>query len=215
MSETDNQGVQNTQAPSPPAQQQTIPIERFNEVNSVKNSLQEQNQVLQHLLRQAFPQNAPAAQPLPPHMEKLKEENPALFEHLQQLEARDKQKSAALYDLSDKQDRESFERRYGQKVPQQRMQMVEQKLEQLRQQGQFGWTRETVLVHMTGFDTLNAPAAPAAPQAPQQAQAQPRQSFAPSSDPSAAATPATGAAPAGNASETLEQMEARLSNIPL
>ncbi len=212
MSQDNQQGVNNSPVASPSAQQQMIPKERLDEAIARARAAEETALTLQHVLRQAGPPQQPRApEPLPPALERLKEENPALFEIFQQQELKNKQLAAANFRTEDNQDRFVVEQKYLAKVGSDKLNQVERKLEELRQQGNFQWTREALLVHMTGFDTLNgqAPRTPA-PSAPPPAAPAP-QNFAPSSDPSAAATSSTGTAPAGNAHETLEQMEARLA----
>ncbi len=210
----DPQGAQNSQAPSPQAQQQSIPKERFDEVIAEKRALLEQTQMLQHLLRQAVPQQAPTPQALPPHLEKLKEEQPHVFEQVMAQEHQLKQTRAALFDVKDGQDRLQFLAQYGQLVPSDKMNAVEAKLDELRSQGIHHWNRGQILLHMTGQEALvKKPTA----QTPVSATPAPQANNGdvPSSDASAAATTATGSAPAGSANETLEQMEARLANTVL
>lgn len=220
MSEHDNQGAQTGASP---AQQQTIPYERFQEVLSQRRQLEEQNNTLQHMVRTLAPQPNAQPQQLPEFLNRLKEENPGAFQAFMAQQERLQNVEANLFTSNDNQDRLAFLTHFGE-LGKSRIEEVENKLESLRRQGQHGWTRGLLLKHMLGDEALakqtrpqnnQAPSTPAPAQATAATQGNPTQGFVPSNDPSAAATTTGRTAPVSNSEETLEEMEARLANIEL
>lgn len=215
----DNQGAPGAS----PAQQQSIPLDRFNEVLAQKRAVEDQNNTLQHLVRSLAPQ--PAAQPvqLPEFLQRLKEENPAAFQAYQSQGDRLQQLEATVFTSNDNQDRIAYLQHFGE-VGKAHLDAVEGKLEDLRRRGQHGWTRGLILTHMVGQQALQRVASPQAPQAPAPsapapqgapARVLPPQGYAPSMDPSAASTTNGSSAPAVGREETLEEMEARLGDVEL
>lgn len=213
----DTTGVINAGTPvqSSSPEPQTVPIYRLNEEVAAKRALQEQLALAQQMLRQSAPAPRPTAPEVEPEfMKQLREENPAAYKAFKVQERKQREQSAATFQVLDQQDRQSYLMEFGQDGGS-KLQEVEQKLEELRQRGIHHFNRGQIYLHLEGVDAVKTkrtsrPSAPSPVQnTPVIQQALAQVVDAPSSEPKSAGTLSGSSAPASR-TESLEEMEKRL-----
>lgn len=203
MSE-DNQGVPSAS----PAQPNMVPKERLDELIAEKRRLEDQQNVLQHLLRQAAPPRAQVQEQEPEAMLRLKESDPAMYALMKQQQLDAKQLRAANFGMNEKMDRMQFLNNFGEEGMK-RLPQIEAELERLRQSGTFT-DRGSIFIHMKGIESLQAPTKPKETVTPPPP---PPSSNVPSSNPSSAGTTASGSATAATGRKTLAELEKDLENL--
>lgn len=163
----------------------TVPKERLDEVLATKRSLESQLQFTQSQLTHVMSQmNRPQVAPVvDPEMEKLKEENPVLYNRLKKAEQDNRQTRAAIFGMAEEQDKLKYLQAFGEKG-QKMLPQVEQILEQERSKGNFNVNRGFILHHLLGQEKLREEMAPKAPrqEAPVTTQTKPADD-APAQDP--------------------------------
>lgn len=208
MSE-DNTGVTSAS----PAQQQTVPKERLDELIADRRRLEEQLNITQQLLRQAVPrQTAQVTEVEPEFLQRLKEQNPEAYQAHKMQEHKLKQQSAAMFTVMDNQDRMQFLQHFGEDGKQ-NLEKVESELARLRERG-IHYDRGQIFVHIMGQEAIKAKSAPKAevkvPAPKVEVQAE-----VPSSDPSVAGTTASGSAVATSGRKSIEDWEKELANFKI
>ena len=171
----------------------TIPKERLDEVLSQVRDLKNQNQFLaqqtmslQQMLQQ---QRAPVQSKPDPELERLREENPALYRRMVKQEQENKAAKAAYFMQNEKLDRIEFLNEHGEKGKK-RLAEVEDILNRERQAGNGNVTRAGVFAWLMGQERIRAEnQVQAAPQVKAEAPTD-----APTTDPSRASGPKHGTA---------------------
>lgn len=133
-----------------------IPKERLDEALSRAKKAEEEKQLLGQLLNQALsrqPQRK-VKEVDPPYLAKMKEENPEQYAIFKAQQAELSQIKAALFQTKDESDRAQFLSAYPQKQVERWLPTVEQKLQEMRQNGEFGWTRDMIYKHLRGVDSI-------------------------------------------------------------
>ncbi len=207
MSQDNTNGVQ-TASPT----EHMVPKERLDELIADRRRLEEQLNVMQHVVRQAVPQQAPQAPEVEPEfLVRLKDQNPEAYQAFKLAEHRSKQQGAATFQIMDSMDQMKFAQVFGEEG-QKYSNQVEAKLQELRSRG-IHYDRGQIFVHLKGQESIQASKAPkpapvaSAPIPPVV------NSNVPSSDPSNAATTAGGSATATSGRKTIQEMEQELANF--
>lgn len=171
--------------------QPTVPKERLDEVLGRARALEQQLQFTQaqmtHLMQSQ--QQRPVA--TDPEMERIKEENPALYKKLLKQESDLKQMRAGFFGMADEQDRTKFLLHFGEKGKKY-LTKVEDVLRQERERGNVQANRGNILQYILGAEKLNEESAPRAA-APVAVATEAHD--APGSDPQALASKAGAASP--------------------
>lgn len=167
----------------------TVPKERLDEVLGRARALEQQLQFTQAQVTHLMQSQQRPVVANDPEMERLKEENPALYNKLRKQEADLKQMRAGFFGMADEQDRTKFLLHFGEKGKKY-LGKVEQVLEQERQRGNVQANRGSILQYILGAEKLNEENAPkAAPVA------QASTDDAPASDPQVIASKTSTAVP--------------------
>lgn len=169
----------------------TVPKERLDEVLGKARALEQQLQFTQAQVTHLMQSQQRPVIANDPEMERLKEENPALYKKMLKQENDLKQMRAGFFGMADEQDRTKFLLHFGEKGKKY-LGKVEQVLEQERQRGNVQANRGSILQYILGAEKLNEESAPkAAPIA----QTVVNTDDAPGSDPQALASKGSTAAP--------------------
>lgn len=185
-------------------EQTSIPKHRLAEEVQKRLRAEAELSALKQVLNRTMAPKTETPQALPPEMEALKERDPGLFNYLRNLELRNKETNAMLFDQQDRQDRMQFlglRKKDGERwLPE-----VEKVLEQQRRAGNM-FTRDQIYHFLKGAESvMKEEEAPKVQTAPVKDADAPPAQVLPQASTSAAGT-------SGKAL-TLEEMENRLSNI--
>lgn len=214
---------ENQSAASSPAEP-SIPKSRLDEMIQRNRELQEQNRFMSSQLGELIQQNRRAQAPVQtesPEMARLKEENPVLHRELTDLRGKNRNLTASLYSMHDRQDRAEFVGEFGAEGKK-KLADVERILEneRTRTNGRTEATRSGIYMWLLGQERLRAeqgraaaPAQPPAPRAPEATQEAQGEEEAPASDPRAAATLSGGTASRNSGPLSIEDEEKALSHI--
>jgi hypothetical protein len=129
-----------------------IPKERLDEVLARAKKAEEQQALLGDLLNKALnrqPQRR-VKEVDPPYLAKLKEDSPEMYAAIKTIQAENSQLKAAVFNSNDKGDRAEFLSAYPKKIADRWLPLVEEKLQELRQNGEFGWSRDMIYKHLRG-----------------------------------------------------------------
>ena len=139
----------------------TVPKERLDEVLGRARALEQQLQFTQAQMTHLMNSQQRPVVANDPEMERIKEENPALYKKLIKQESDLKQMRAGFFGMADEQDRTKFLLHFGEKGKKY-LQKVEGVLEQERQRGNVQANRGSILQYILGAEKLNEESAPRA-----------------------------------------------------
>jgi hypothetical protein len=171
----------------------------------------QQTAVLQEILRRAVPGQQPRV-PVqePEHLQRLKENDPALYQTFKAQEDSIKRLRATAFQQAENEDRRKMIEEFGDEGKKY-LDQVEQKLADLRSQNIHAYDRGQIFYHLKGQESVKAmrtkPAVVAEIPAPS--------SNAPSSNPGSAGTLAGSSASPSGAKKTIEELEASLGDYLL
>lgn len=199
-----------------------IPKERLDEALQRAKKAEEEKQLLGQLLNQALsrqPQRR-VKEVDPPYLAKMKEENPEQYAIFKAQQAELSQIKAALFQTKDEADRAQFLSAYPQKQVERWLPVVEQKLQEMRQSGEFGWTRDMIYKHLRGVDSITRDFDALSDQYEKQQEAPAKtnpkvQEDAPSSDPTVSQIARSGSATTQTTGFSIDEFEQKYGDQTL